>query len=189
MEECGLYLGRQEVGRLRWERRQSRLWLEASCPYVPEQIYRLVVETETGLRPLGVMLPENGLFVLRREIPAGETPLRAVLDRSRPGESHLPGLPLAASAFSPAAEEEPLLLACARAGALESADFLDTHYVRFPLELGGACPFAPYFCLTEVLETDAGCWGVFCRKGEGDYQPLFPRSAEKDRLRGPDGLC
>ena len=167
MEECGLYLGRQEVGRLRWERRQSRLWLEASCPYVPEQIYRLVVETETGLRPLGVMLPENGLFVLRR----------------------LPGLPLAASAFSPAAEEEPLLLACARAGALESADFLDTHYVRFPLELGGACPFAPYFCLAEVLETDAGCWGVFCRKGEGDYQPLFPRSAEKDRLRGPDGLC
>ena len=107
MEECGLYLGRQEVGRLRWERRQSRLWLEAICPYVPEQIYRLVVETETGLRPLGVMLPENGLFVLRREIPAGEAPLRAVLDRSRPGESHLPGLPLAASAFSPAAEEEP----------------------------------------------------------------------------------
>ena len=82
-----------------------------------------------------------------------------------------------------------VLLACARAGALESADFLDTHYVRFPLELGGACPFAPYFCLAEVLETDAGCWGVFCRKGEGDYQPLFPRSAEKDRLRGPDGLC
>mgnify|MGYP000342600396 CR=1 FL=1 len=39
---------------------------------------------------------------------------------------------------------------------------------RFPLELGGACPFAPYFCLAEVLETDAGCWGVFCRKGEGD---------------------
>lgn len=188
MEECGLYLGRHKAGVLRWESRRDLLWLEAECPYAPEWIYRLMVETKSRVYPLGVMLPEGERFVLRREIPAGEVPLRAAVDRSRPGESHLPGLPLASSAFEDATIDVKAL-GFPENTALQSADLLDMQYFRFPLKFGKACPMASYFCLTTVLSVEGECYGFFCRKGDGDYQPISPLQPEKDSLRNENALC
>lgn len=188
MEECGLYLGRQKAGVLRWEQRRDRLWLEAECPYAPEWIYRLLVETEQRVHSLGVMLPERESFVLRREIPAGEVPLRAAVDRSRPGESHLPGLPLAASAFAPA-EEDAAALGLTGASPLQCADLLDMHYLRFPLHFGKSCPLAAYLCLTTVISDADGNYGIFCRTGDGEYQSISPPHTEKDILRRETALC
>lgn len=185
MEECGLYLGRQRVGVLRWEQRQERLWLEAKCPGAPEWIYRLVVQTEEQVHRLGVMLPEKDTFVLRRELPAGQVPLCAAIDRSRPGESHLPGLPLAASAFCPAAEEGRRLSA-EEGTELRCADLLHMRYLLFPLRLGGPCSLAHYFCLTTAIEGPEGLCGVFCKPEGADYCPL---PTETDTLRSRNALC
>ena len=101
MGTCGLYLGRREVGRLHWEPAGSRLRLRASCPCEPGWIYRVVVHTDHGEHRLGVMLPEAERFTLSRDIPAGEVPHHALIDRTLPGEAHLPGLPLAFPLFPP----------------------------------------------------------------------------------------
>ena len=130
MGKCGLYLGQQELGALHWETDGGKMRLSASCPCKMGLIYRVVIQTDRGLHRLGVMLPEKDQFLLRRELPAGEEPRRAFIDRTLPGEEHLPGLPLAFSAFLPAWEGEGLLTACTSAGGeLKSADWLDVRYL------------------------------------------------------------
>lgn len=159
MGACGLYLGQCEIGRLFWEQHDQRLRLQASCPGEPGWIYRVVLMTEKGEHRLGVMLPEGDLFTLDREIPAGEVPRSAMIDRTLPGEEHLPGLPLAFSAFSPTGE----MPGFSEAGVC-AADWLDTRYFLFPLELGKACGLAHYLCLTTALYHDGREYGVFCKK-------------------------
>ena len=181
MGKCGLYLGQQELGALHWETDGGKMRLSASCPCEMGLIYRVVIQTDRGLHRLGVMLPEKDQFLLRRELPAGEEPRRAFIDRSLPGEEHLPGLPLAFSAFSPAWEEDGLLMACTSAGGeLKSADWMDVRYFLFPLELGKRCVYAPFLCITTLLEWKDVQYGIFCKE-EGRYLPL------SDRLRW-DGM-
>lgn len=173
MGVCGLYLGQRELGHLTWEQRGQRLLVRASCPCEIGLIYRLVLQTDQGLHRLGVMLPENELFILRREIPAGEVPQRAFIDRTLPEEVHLPGLPLAFSAFS-SSEKTPELL---------SAYWLDTQYLMFRLGFGDKNDFASFFCLVTVIEYDGRQYGVFCKE-RGRYLPMI--SPETDRLRSKD---
>ena len=166
MGTCGLYLGRREVGLLHWEMDGSRLRLQASCPSEPGRIYRVVVYTEKQAHRLGVMLPEGDHFTLRRDIPAGEVPQRALIDRTLPGEAHLPGLPLAFSAFSPWKEADG-----APGPGASFADWMDVRYVLFPLEREKPCDRAPYLCLTTVLVHEGREYGVFCQKNDV-YLPL-----------------
>ena len=91
MGVCGLYLGRREIGRVYWEQEGSRVRLQVSCPCEPGWIYRVVLMTDKGELRLGVMLPEAERFTLSRDIPAGQVPYRALIDRTLPGEAHLPG--------------------------------------------------------------------------------------------------
>ncbi len=182
MGVCGVYLGSREIGRATWQQTGSRLRLQADCPGAPGWIYRLVLQTDRGAHRLGVMLPENDRFVLTREIPAEALPQRALIDRTLPGEAHLPGLPLAFSAFSQAREEETLLAACASdESGLRSAVWDDTTYLLYPIRFGDICPMAPFFCLTEILSVQENTYGIFCRKA-GQYLPL------SDRLRPMDML-
>ncbi len=182
MGECGLYLGQRKLGCLAWEPAGRQQRLLASCPSEMGLIYRVVLQTDQGLRHLGVMLPENDRFLLRREIPAGEAPVRAFIDRTLPGEAHLPGLPLALSAFSPVEEDE---IANA-AGALQSACWMDMEYFLFPLRLGTPCALASFLCITTLVEAEGESYGVFCRKGE-DFLPL--PQPETDTLRGGNVVC
>ncbi len=169
MGACGLYLGDRQVGTALWEQTGSRAWLQASCPGEPGWIYRLVLQTDRGEHCLGVMLPEKDRFSLRRAFPAGEVPHRALIDRTLPGESHLPELPLALSAFVPG--EEGLL----------SALWDDTRYLLFPLEIGGRCEPASFLCLTTPLTWEGKTYGVFCQK-DGQYLPLSDRLRPKSVL-------
>lgn len=173
MGACGLYLGRREVGRLHWEEAGSCLRLRASCPCEPGWIYRVVVYTETEEHRLGVMLPEAERFTLSRDIPAGEVPLCALIDRTLPGEAHLPGLPLAFSAFLPWTEADG-----APGPGVSCADWRDTRYVLFPLDRQEPCPLAPYLCLTTVVFHQGREYGVFCQKNDR-FLPL------SDSLRSP----
>lgn len=166
MGACALYLGRREVGRLIWERCGERLQLRAACPIEPGWIYRVVLLTDKGEHRLGVMLPEGERFTLNREIPAGEVPHSALIDRTLPGEGHLPGLPLAFSAFSPTGEAPGF----SEAGVC-AADWMDTRYFLLRLELGKACILAHYLCLTTVLTHEGREYGIFCKK-EDTYFPL-----------------
>ena len=166
MGACGLYLGRREVGRLHWEPAGSRLRLRASCPCEPGWIYRVVVHTDHGEHRLGVMLPEAERFTLSRDIPAGEVPHHALIDRTLPGEAHLPGLPLAFSAFLPWAEADG-----APGPGASCADWMDVRYVLFPLEREKPCALAHYLCLTTLLIHEGREYGVFCQK-EGAYLPI-----------------
>ncbi len=165
MGACGLFLGAEDIGRVTWQTEGSKLQLQADCPFAPGWIYRLVLQTDRGEHRLGVMLPEEDRFILRRELPAGELPHRALIDRTLPGESHLPGLPLALSAFSES-----------RLEGAKSALWQDIEYYLFPLPPGGPCACAPFLCLTTFLEQDKACYGVFCKEN-GVYAPL------SDRLR------
>ena len=87
MGACGLYLGRREVGRLRWTEKDGRLAVNCTCPYEAGVIYRVVLQTEEGLHRLGVMLPEDQSFALRRELPAGWRPGVQFLGSQRVGHN------------------------------------------------------------------------------------------------------
>lgn len=163
MGECGLYLGRQERGRLTWEGQTGKLRLRAACSSEEGLIYRVVLQTDGGIHRLGVMLPEGEQFLLCRDFPAGEAPLRAFIDRTLPGEAHLPGLPLARSAFSPAGEDFP--------PELLAAWWMDEEYFLFPFKLGEACPLISFLCLSTMIEGPEESYGVFCRK-KGAFCPL-----------------
>lgn len=177
MGVCGLYLGRREIGRLHWDAESGRLRLRASCPCEPGWIYRVVLYTDKGEHRLGVMLPEAENFTLCRDIPAGEVPTRALIDRTQPGEAHLPGLPLAFSAFSPWAECDG-----APGPEVSCADWMDVRYLLFPLERDRPCPLAPYLCLTTVVVHEGKEYGVFCQRG-GDYLPVSDNLRNASVLR------
>lgn len=175
MGACGLYLGQQEVGKLLWSEQAGRLQVQAACPKEDGWIYRLVLQTETAEQRLGVMMPEGERFALRRELPAGQAPLRALIDRTLPGEAHLPGLPLAFSAFSPT--EEPEL-----GEGLLSAWWAETQYFLFPFQPGKPCPQAHFLCLTTPILWKEQSYGLFCRR-EGGYLPLSDRLCTRDMLK------
>lgn len=170
MGVCGLYLGKSQVGTLSWEQKGFRLTLQARCPCELGWIYRVVLQTEKGLQPLGVMVPEEGFFTLRRELLQEETPQCGFIDRGMPGESHLPGLPLAFSAFT--SGQEGLL----------RGHWMDTEYLLLPLRPGEACAAPHLLCLATLTAHGGDLYGAFCRRA-GEYLPL------SDSLRTRDVLC
>ncbi len=170
MGRCGLILGRETVGELCWTREGSLLRLTARCPAAEGWIYRAVACRGTEMLPLGVMLPREGSFFAEKRLRAGEEPDSAFVDRTRPGESHLPGLPVALSAFSP--EENGLRRAWRR----------EREYVLCTLPWGGECPLAAYFSILRPVE-QAGQWYAVLEKEGG--QPLPP---ERDSFRAGTGV-
>lgn len=177
MGVCGLYLGRREIGRLHWEQEGGRLRLQASCPCEPGWIYRVVMITDKGELRLGVMLPEAERFMLSRDIPAGQVPYRALIDRTLPGEAHLPGLPLAFSAFIPWTEADG-----APGPGVCCADWQDVRYVLYPMEYGKPCALTSYLCLTTVVTHEGREYGVFCQKDQV-YLPISDSLRSEPVLR------
>lgn len=170
MGSCGLYLGKNQVGSLAWKHREHRLALEARCPCELGWIYRVVLQTGKGMHPLGVMVPEEDSFILRRELLLEESPHCGFIDRTLPGEVHLPGLPLAFSAF--ALDQDGLL----------HGHWMDTEYLLLPLQPEEACAVPHLLCLMTPTEHQGKVYGAFCRRA-GEYLPL------SDSLRKPNMLC
>ncbi|MBR5390428.1 MAG: hypothetical protein IK141_03885 [Clostridia bacterium] len=177
MEECGLYLGKNEIGRLRWSRSGETTTLFAACPVEKGRIYRVVLLCEGEQLPLGVMLPDGGKFVLKKTLPRTVVPQRALVDRSLPGEGHLPGLPLAYSAFQQA-EAKGLKVPEAAAKGLLCADWIDRRYYLAPFCPGEESAFASYFSLSVLIEGETGGFLAFCEK-DGNFEPVFSKLLPK----------
>lgn len=166
METCGLYYGDQEYGKVSWHETQNGVMVEAKCPFEPGMIYRVLLQTESTLIPLGVMLPEGQVFSVKKVVSGNETPLCAWIDRTRPGEQHLPGLPVAFSAFSDVGK-----------GMLR-AQWMDVQYYLFLLEPGKPCSAAAFLSIAIPMLWENKCYGLFCKRNE-EYQPVqtgFARS-------------
>ena len=159
MEYCGLYLGREKIGDVSCEHVAHGLRVRGECPYAAGWIYRMVIERPQGLQPLGVMMPNGNRFVLEREISGEEVPQRAWIDRTLPGEEHLPELPLAFSAFE------------GNATGVLSAFWREDAYLLLPLQPGEACAMPHLLCLAQPIIHRERIYGVVCRRGE-TYLPL-----------------
>ena len=158
MGRCSLYYGEHAYGQVTWQETERGLQLTARCPYEQGMIYRVVLQTENGLVPLGVMLPEGQEFILRKEIMGPELPVCGYIDRKLPGESHLPGLPVALSAFSEIGQ------------GLLSAHWMDVQYLLFSLEVGNACSGVQFLAIAKPLEQNGKLYGLFCQRN-GQYLP------------------
>ena len=158
MEHCSLFFGDQEFGTISWTQTQSGLHLEARCGGELGMIYRAVLQTEDGFLPLGVMLPSESEFVLKKELPGEKIPICAHIDRTLPGERHLPGLPVAMSAFAQSAQ------------GLFTAYWAGVQYLLIPLEHGKACSAPQFLSIAAPLEYQKNCYGLFCQKN-GRYLP------------------
>ena len=165
MERCSCYLGAKQIGEMQWKRESQQLMVEVQCPFETGYIYRAILDCQAGELPLGVMLPEHGQFVLRRQMTAVIQPKAVYIDRTLPGEEHLPGLPVAWSAF--AGDEHRF-----------SAIWKDTEYILLPLQSGEDHACGHLLCLTTPLEYQGALYGVLCRR-EGQY------TAVSDILRKP----
>ena len=137
-------------------------------------IYRVLICTESGWHRLGVMLPEDGIFRLNRAFPAEHLPHRALIDRTLPGEAHLPELPLALSAF----QRENLPHEMAEVNGLFAAWWDETCYLLYPFSPGSVCEAVPWFTISTVIHDGKDSWGVFCFR-DGNCLPLT------DSLRRP----
>jgi len=153
MGTCSLYLGSKPWGQLIWEKKEERLLLTARCPREAGWVYRVVLQTDC-LLPLGVMLPEGEDFVLRKTLYTEQLPQGGYIDRMLPGETHLPGLPVSFSAFE--RNEQGFLC----------AEWIDTSYMLFPLQLGKSCEMAHLLCIVQPLEHKGEWYGLFCKRGE-----------------------
>ncbi len=172
MGQVLLYLGKDPVGTVRWQTCEGGLSLEARCPFSPNRIYRLLLCTEQGTQKLGVMLPEGPEFLLKKVLPEPAVPICGLIDCTLPGEPHLPGLPLALSAFVPVDDRELEELACPQGReTLYGAWWRDLRLYLFPLDSETVSPMAPFFCLTTLLRQNGRDYGVFCRK-DGRCVPL-----------------
>ena len=92
------------------------------------------------------------------------------MDRTRPGESHLPGLPVALSAFSP------------EKGGVRRAWWREEEYALCPLVWGGECPLAACFSVLRPVETAEGWYALLTLR---DGQPLPP---QRDSFRTESGV-
>lgn len=162
METCSLYYGAKECGKVSWNATDTGILVEARCPCELGMIYRILLQTEVSLIPLGVMLPEGQEFVLKKQIFGQEMPLCAFIDRTLPGEQHLPGLPVALSAFSDVGAG--LLL----------AQWMDVQYLLFSLEPGKQCSAAQFLSIATPLLWENRWYGLFCKRN-GQYQPYSDR--------------
>ena len=167
MEVCGCYLGKRQIGTVHWRRERQQLTVQVRCPFEEGFIYRVLLDTGTDMVPLGVMLPRRGQFMLEKQLYLPVTPVNAHIDRTLPGEGHLPGLPLAWSAFSQA--ENGLL----------RGSWRDVELLLFAMDTGAQCPWAHLLCLASILEHDGRQYAVLCTKGDR-YAPL------SDMLRSGD---
>ena len=170
MEHCALILGKTAVGELSWTREGSLMALRARCPAETGWIYRVVICRGAETLPLGVMLPREGSFVLEKRLRAALPPESAFVDRTRPGESHLPGLPVALSAFSP------------EKGGVRRAWWREEEYALCPLVWGGECPLAACFSVLRPVETAEGWYALLTLR---DGQPLPP---QRDSFRTESGV-
>jgi len=96
MHTCQLYLNGEIAGAVKWAPQDNKITVWAECPFERGYIYRLLLrgEGEENL-PLGVMMPREGRFFLRKvlSLKAAEmlvlTPpqlLRGEVVRTLPGE-------------------------------------------------------------------------------------------------------
>lgn len=177
---CPLLLGERTVGTVRWQREGAYLALEAACPMEPGFIYRLELRFPQESRILGVMLPENGQFRLRKHVSALDEPLSARILRALPGEEAVWPLPFAFSRLVPteaaALVRDPLFLErCGPQPLAAQEDGL--RWLALPLEIGRETPLAPFLTAATPIERQGKNWALFCFDSNGALRPPPPPKA------------
>ena len=128
--------------------------LEASCPIDGRYIYRLELVSDSRRLPVGVMMPRENSFVLKKQNLPPDSWLCGEILRSLPGESICPPLPFALSHGEAVRDCEfcadALLQQCLRQTRdAKTAMHAGERYVYFPFVQGQDDPMAPFFfCLT-----------------------------------------
>ena len=185
--ECPLYLGDRAVGTVRWRREGARLELDVSCTMEPGYIYRPELLFSGARRVLGVMLPENGRFRLRKNLAAPDEPCSARILRTLPGEQALPPLPFPFSYLTPwepakLVRDELFLRLCpARALAAEENGL---RWLMLPFEPEKETPLAPFLCVVAPLRAGGKSWALFCADENVQLCPPPP----SDTVRAAGGL-
>ncbi|MBR4954276.1 MAG: hypothetical protein IKY46_00010 [Clostridia bacterium] len=127
--------------------------LRASCAQASGYIYRLELVGESCLS-MGVMVPQNGEFVLSRSGISGKDWQYCQVLRSLPEEPLCPPLPFALSHGEDISSwdfcTDSLLRDCLSATqGVKTAVHRGERYVYFPLTTDAPCAMAPFFfCLT-----------------------------------------
>ena len=127
--------------------------LSASCTQESGYIYRLELVGDSCLS-MGVMVPQNGEFVLSRSGITSDNWQYCQVLRSLPGEQICPPLPFALSHGEDVSNwdfcTDELLLDCLRAAyGVKTAVHRGERYVYFPLVTDAPCAMAPFFfCMT-----------------------------------------
>ncbi len=190
MYRCKLLLNGQSVGEVRWSLSEKRVSIWAECPFEKDYIYRVTMYGESGDGlALGVMAPEKGRFLVHRDLPphkagllfcAPPYALRGEIVRTLPGETRTPPLPFAFSAMEALPDgyggiRDPLLCRCAEQTAhLRYRRHAGTEYLAFPLHIGGAMDFIPFFCLVTPVWLEGALYGILCVDKEGEAQRFVP---------------
>ena len=174
-----MFLGEERIGRVQWWETGGKTVIHASCPLERDRIYRLVLRTDDGETRLGVMLPRDQTFLLQKVISSAVVPRRGLVDRTLPGEEHIPGAPLAFSAFAPA--ETGLMQRIrwnGKADDLRSAVWDGTVYLLCPFAYAEECGLAHLLFLARPVREKGSLFAMI---------PL-PDSPEEDRFRKKNAL-
>ena len=123
--------------------------LQAKCPMDSRYIYRLEL-VGAEVVPLGVMIPAEGAFTLRKSGITQAGLRYCEIKRCLPGESVASPLPFALSQGEDIGSldfcTDELLRDCLRATkGVKSALYLNVRYVYFPLLTDAPCAMAPFF--------------------------------------------
>ncbi len=187
--DCPIYLDDSSIGTLRWTREGGEVRIYASCRYEEGFIYRLYVgdSLDAEKLSLGVMMPENGRFVLLKNIPEhkcafmlSSSDVAAVIDRRRPGEERsTPPLPFAFSKLEklPVASEDGdyVRAAFSRAGGYHALHMGIRYYVA-PWEPGKELIPSSFFCLLTYFRFEQKGYIVLCVDKDNTLFPIGQRN-------------
>ena len=160
METYPLYINLRPVGRAE---------IRGDCLYAECEMQDYIIRLYDGAENLGVMVPERGQFILRRENFRLKSGL--FLIRSLPGDSPRPPLffPLSHGEARPdlSFSEDKFLKKCLEnTPELYGAYFGEDRYYYFPAPRG-ECAMAPFlFALTPVPAPDGVFYSFLLRRGE-----------------------
>lgn len=185
--EYPLFLEQRKIGTITGSENGKQIDWTASCPLEEGWIYRVYLgrEDEPKAGYLGIMMPEDRKFVLRKSLAKSKCPAaadRGIVIRHRPGEpepeviaASQPGpdlkpLPFPVSALEPVPDRESFVCQRFRACSGKYAAWEGRQYFLVPGQPGEELAAAAFFCLLRWIPWEDSGWWVLCT--DTDDQPF-----------------
>lgn len=170
MQRCGLTMNGREIGTLKWEKLKDAFSVICQCPLEQGVIYKVTIIKGTQQLPLGVMMPENGMFTIKKVIPAYKAkgafpPDGGIIYRFLPGENAISGMSFSKSQLSHVGEgyfiSDLLLRNVAKQAKCLYTNEHEGYLLMMPLRYGAESPLAPFFCLGQIVDNEGECFLTF----------------------------